>query len=251
MRGVIIENGLELKLEVPGDGFIQGESVACSLTVKNHTSSPMSLAHLSLRLAQGTLKLVKAKDPKAFQEVALATLGSPEEIGAGSTAQFSYTFQLQENCLVTEKNQSLFLIYGSQSDGNTGGQLPLSVTPHTYIVEVFRTLEMVYSFVPKGISWKDGYTIMKFTPPNNRDLMLVEELNLGVVRDGGNLRTRYSFKVKKFDTGGAGVAVKKGKTEFEYTLTPDQYLFGGGFINQESVEASINTALKEVSTGLS
>jgi hypothetical protein len=251
MRGVIIENGLELRLEVPGEGFVQGDSVPCTLTVKNHSSSPTSLANLTLTLAQGTLKLVKAKDSKAFQEVALASLNAPEEIQASSTAQFQYTFQLSENCLVSEKNQSLFLIYGSQPGGNSAGQLPLSVTPHTYIVEVFRTLEMVYSFVPKGITWKEGYTIMKFTPPNNRDLMLVEELNLGVIRDGENLRTRYSFKVKKFDTGGSGVAVKKGKTEFEYSLTPNDYLFGGGFINQESLEASINAALKEVSTGLS
>lgn len=251
MRGVIIENGLELRLEVPGEGFVQGDVVPCTITVKNHSSSPASLSNLSLMLAQGTLKLVKAKDPKAFHEVARATLNAPDEIGVGATAQYQHTFQLSDNCLVSEKNQSLFLIYGSQAGGNSAGQLPLTVTPHNYLVEVFRTLEMVYSFVPKGISWKDEYTIMKFTPPNTRDLMLVEELNLGVVRENGNLRTRYSFKVKKFDTGGAGVAVKKGKTEFEYTLTPDQYLFGGGFINQESLEGSINQALKEVSTGLS
>ena len=61
MRGVFIQKPLEFRLEVPLDAAIQGEKVPCTVTVTNHGSEPISLSQISLTLALGALKKVKAK----------------------------------------------------------------------------------------------------------------------------------------------------------------------------------------------
>ena len=262
MRGVIIENGIELRVEVPGDSFVQGDSVACSLTLKNHSPNPVDLTHLHLNLALGVHKHVKAKDPKGLMPLLGGILTTPEApnysppktLSAGETLTLRTTFELPQNAAVTEKNQSIYLVFGLQDltieGARSSGQLPLTVTPHRYVEEVFRTLEMVFSFVPKALSWRDDFTITKYSPPSKRELTLVEELLLGVKRDGDNLHLRFSFKVRKFETATLGVSVKKGKSEIHVTLTPDEFLFGGGHINQERLDAVIASAIKEVETGI-
>lgn len=259
MRGVLIDSGVELRLEVTGDSFSQGAIVPCSLSLKNHSPAAIALEHLHLNLAHGTHKLVKAKDPKGCVTTIKGALISadgelPRELPPGASLSLSTQFTLPDNALITEKNQSLYLIFGLQNldDGasRSSGQLPLTVTPHRYVEEVFRTLEMVFSFVPKGLSWKEDYTITKFSPPSKRELTLVEELLLGVKREGDNLHLRFAFKVRKFETATLGVAVKKGKTEIDVVLPPDEYLFGGEHINQDRLDAAIGAAIKEVETGI-
>jgi hypothetical protein len=46
------------------------------------------------------------------------------------------------------------------------------------------------------------------------------------------------------------VNVKKGKTEVHQEWPTSEYLFGGGFVQQQYVERMIDAALAEVSSGL-
>jgi hypothetical protein len=250
MRGVFLQTGLEVKLEVTGDDFFQGDRVPCTLSAKNHGDVPRSLADLRLELAVGTLTKVKAKDSDAFEIVSTAELTPGGDLEPGEQRKYEWEFLLGENASVTDKAQSLYFLYGNSPDVSAVGQLPLTVVPHRYLQEVFRTMEMVFQFVAKGITYKDGWVVAKLKPPTSRRFSLVEELNLGCKRDNGALQLRFLFTVKKFDSIGSKVDVKKAKTEVVQRLEQTQYLFGGEFINQEALEASIDTALSEVSSGL-
>ena len=250
MRGVFIQDGLEFRLEVTGDDFFQGNAVPCLVSVKSHSDSSRTLSDLRLYLALGNLKKVRAKAQDSFDLISCAEYPPTVELAAGEQKSFSWNFQLDQNCAISDKNQSPYLLYGNSSDASAVGQLPLTVQIHPYIQAIFGTLETVFQFVLKGNSSKGGWTTTKFKPPTARRFSFVEELNLSCHFDNEALQLKYLFNVKKFNSTEVGVNVTKGKTEVEQRYEASQYLFAGKFVNQEFLEGSINDALAVVSSGL-
>jgi hypothetical protein len=249
MKGVIIESGLEISVTVPSDSYAQGDTVRCTLTVKNRSTNTVTLPPLLLQIAVGIHKKVKGREAGAFEVLASAPLAFPNNLAPSSSVEALWEHTLAQNAVISEKTQSLYLLFGSGSTSPPAGQLPLSITPHRHLEEVIRTMEMVFQFTPKGIAWKDGAVIVKYKPPSSREYTLVEELSLGLSRSEGNLVMRYRFKVKKFESSEIGVQIKKGMADFERILAPQDYLFGGDYFNQDRVEGSVSEALKKVQTG--
>jgi hypothetical protein len=251
MRGILIQHPLEYRLEVHGNTFAQGASVPCSLTVRNHSGSSTTLSKLALELSLGTLKKIKAKEPDAFVVLERNDLGSDAQLAPGAQATIERTITLSSNAPITAKNSSPYLLYGDPSSDGGLGQLLLTVQPHAHVRHIFDTMTTVFNFINKGESHKDGLTIAKLKAPDSRRFSLVEELNLGATfEDSDVLCLRFLFTVKKFDHSGAKVNVKKGKVELTRRLDPREYLFGGGFARQDFLEAEIEAALAEVSSGL-
>lgn len=251
MRGILIQHPLEYRLEVHGDTFAQGASLPCSVTVKNHSDSSATLNKIALELSLGTLKRIKAKEADAFAVLERNDLGSDVQIAPGAQTTFEQTITLSANAPITDKNSSLYLLYGDPSSGAPLGQLLLTIQPHAHVRHIFDTMTTVFNFVNKGESHKDSLTIAKLKAPDARRFSLVEELNLGATfEDGDVLCLRFLFTVKKFAHSGANVSVKKGKVDVTRRLAPREYLFGGGFVRQEFIEAEIEAALSEVSSGL-
>src|SRR5690606_15396036 len=113
MKGLLFHQQLEIRLEVEGEEFHQGDSVSCALTVKNRGNEPQQAGKLFLALARGDMKKVKQKADDAFTVIERAEdeAGS-RTIPPGGEARLSHTFRLEKNCLVTDKNQSLCAVYG-------------------------------------------------------------------------------------------------------------------------------------------
>jgi len=248
MRGITIQSPLEFRLEVSGDTFAQGDQVPCKLIVKNHGAAPALLGSLSLILALGNAKKVKAKDAGAFEQITSGEVERGSEVAPGAEASFSHTFQLDRNVAVSDKAQSPYLLYGNSEEHQQMGQLPVTVTPHPYVRSVFDSMTTVFSFVNKGESSKGGWTTAKLKAPDSRKLASLDELNLSCRFDGEALEVRYLFTVKKFEGVAVMMEVKKGKREILQRWEPGDYLFGGGFIRQEFVERSVEQALEPVST---
>jgi hypothetical protein len=249
MRGVTIQNQLELKLECPIDFATQGDRVPCSLTVKNHGSEPVPLAQLSLELALGNLKKVKAKDADAFESLAEAELDRSLVVAPGAHVTVSWEFALDRNAPISEKNQTPFLLYGNSDTKTSLGQLQLTVKAHPHYRAIFDTCETVFSLINKGESWKDGYTNVKYKAPDLRKFSLVDEIVVGVRFVEDSLEVVYSFKVKKLEATSTNLNFKKGKAEVVQTWGPQEYLFGGGFIRQEFIERMLDEAFSVVATG--
>lgn len=250
MRGLFIQKSLEFRLDVQGDSFEQGQAVACTLKIINRGTESTTLKSPTLRLAVGDVKLVKAKDPGAFTTLATAEIEQAVELASGAEFVAAHTFTLDRNCPITEKAKSPFLLYGDAACDADLGQLPLTVTAHTYLQAIFDTLTTVFSFIPKSQTSKGGWTTIKLRPPESRAMSFVDELNLSMRFTEDSLEVSFLFSVKKFDASQTKVGVRKDKTELKQSWAPQEYLFGGEFIRQEFVEAKLQEALAEVSSGL-
>lgn len=251
MRAILIQHPLEYRLEVQEDFFVQGALVPCSLTVKNHSQTPVPLNQIILDLSLGNLKKFKAKESGAFSLMERINLGNEIDLAPAAQITFQQVFTLSSNAPITEKNVSLYLQYGDPSAEAGLGQLLLTVHPHAHVRHIFDTMTTVFNFINKGESHKDKQTTAKLKAPDSRRFSLVEELNLSAnFEEDRTLVLRFLFTVKKFDHSGAAVNVKKGKVEVTRRLEPELYLFGGDFVRQEFIESEIEVALAEVSSGL-
>jgi hypothetical protein len=250
MRGVFFNHPLEYRLETPSEDLYQGDTIRGSLTVKNHSTEPVDVAQLCVKLSLGDTKKVKAKASDAFEELRTATIEPSLRLNPLESAMRDWTIETDRNCPIVDRGQSPYLLYGDASSAQTLGQLPLSVNPHKYVQAVIDTMETVFNFTSRGASWKGGQLIAKLKTPDSRRLSLVEELNLGFRFEGEDLEVSYLFKVKRFDTSAVTkVDVKKGKVEVVQRWKCSDYTFGEGFVHQEFVERSINEALEAVATG--
>ncbi len=249
MRGISIQKPLEFRIDVPLDSAKQGDDVPCSLSVKNHGAEPVPLNALSLELSLGAHKKVKAKSEDAFEPLMQAEFDRSGAIAPGAESVFTWSFNLDKNAPITDKNQSPFLLYGNSESKVQLGQLLLTVTMHPHYRAIFDTCETVLSLINKGETWKDGYTSVKYKAPDLRKFSLVDEIVIGVRFVDDTLELVYSFKVKKLEATSTNLNFKKGKAEVIQTWTPQEYLFGGGFIRQEYIEKMLDEALSVVATG--
>lgn len=245
MKGVFIHNQLEYRIETKGDVFLQGDQLAGAISVKNHSGNAQSLNGLFLELACADMKKVKERSPDAFTPIASADLGSLGEVAAQKQVTFSFNFSLDKNCVVTEKNQALHLLYGNTTTG-ARGQALLTIEPHPHFRALVRTLESPHQFDLKGFRSADGWVIAKLKPPEVKKFTLVSELNLGARFEGEALLLRYLFNVKKFEAGVSSLGVKKGKKEIEQRLERADYLFPGEIFNHDFLDGKIAEALAEV-----
>ena len=249
MRSVYIQKPLEFRLEVPLEAATQGEAVPCTVKVKNHGSEPSALPQFSLVLGLGVLKKVKAKADDAFEVLSRAELDRSHVVSPGAELVSAWEFQLDRNAPVSDKNQTPFLLYGNSEELSNLGNIPLTVQMHPHLRAVFDTCETVFSLINKGETWKDGYTNVKYKAPDLRKFSLVDEIVIGVRFVDDSLELIYTFKVKKIDATAHSLNFKKGKAEVSQTWTPQDYLFGGGFIRQEFVEKMLDEAFAVVATG--
>ena len=250
MRGLFLSQSIEYRLEVTGDSFSQGDTLHCSLIIKSHADSPTILTDLSLILAHGDLKRVKTKDPSAFDPIAPAEIERGCELPARGQLTFPVTIKLDTNAPISDKNHSLYLLYGNSSDINSLGQLLLTVSPHAHLRAIFDTMTTVFNFTPKGETSKDGYVTAKLKAPDSRRLSLVNELSLSGRFVDESLELIFLFSVKKFDTSLTKINVRRGKVEARKMLAPSDYLFGGDFIRPEYIEQIVESAISEVATGI-
>ena len=250
MRGVYIQKPLEFRLEISIECGVQGSPVPCALTVRNHGSESVLLSEMQLSLALGNLKKVKVKDEDAFQVLTSAPLDRASTVVPGGVATFSWDLVLEKNAPISDKAQTLYLLYGNSASAPLLGQLPLTVTMHPHYRAIFDTCETVFSFINKGESWKNGYTAVKYKAPDLRKFSLVDEISIGVRSvDGEELELAYDFKIKKLDATAHSLNFKKGKAEVIQSWKSSDYLFGGGFIRQEFLERSLEEAFAVVATG--
>lgn len=246
MKGVFFQQPLEIRVEVTGDEFRQGDTLPCTLSVKNHGAAPVSLSGAVLKLALGDLKKVKQKTEDAFEVIATAELTPKEHAAPQATESMSWTFQLDRNCAITDKAHSLFILYGGLGAAAGVGQLLVTVQPHQHIRSFIELMESNFQFIFRDAKSSGGWVDAKFKSPSTREFSMLEELVLGFHFSDDGLRLRYACKVKKFEATSVSLGVRKGKSVIERELKQSQYLLPGGFINPEGIDAEVRDALSGV-----
>jgi hypothetical protein len=199
-----------------------------------------------LALAHGDPKTPVGEkgEPKIL---ATAALELPWVLATGQQRSFPWPVTLDRNGAITEKLQTLLFIFGRTS--GVPSRLPLTVRPHGYLKTVVELLESSFQFVAKGKHFEDGWVETKFKPPAARRFSLVNELLLGFRFDGDQVVLRFKFGVKKLDTSGNSMKVKKGVTEIEKRIA-EREITRFGAVDHARVEGLIEEAVREVATEL-
>ena len=246
MKGVFFKNQLEFRLEVKGDEWHQGVTLACVLSIKNRGASSQELSDLYLHLACGKTKSIREKEADAFEIISSADISSRSVLEADQETGFSWSFALDKNCIISEKSQSLYLVCGKGALADYAGQLAVTVLPHPHIDAVTSLLENTFCFVLKGEKSKKGWVEAKLKPPSGKDFPTLEQLVLSMRFQGDAMRLDYCFHLKTIQADALALSVGKARKEVVQELALTSYLFPGGQVNHEPLEKALADALATV-----
>jgi sporulation-control protein spo0M len=246
VKGVFFKEQLEFRLEVRGDEWYQGDTLSCVLSVRNRGAAKQPLSGLYLHLAQASVKSVRDKAYNAFQVVGSARLDAAADIEPGAEQNFPWTFELDKNCVISEKSQSLYLICGREALSNAAGQLAVTVLPHPHIEAVLSLLESSFAFVLKGQKSKKNWVEAKLKPPSGKEYPTLEHLMLSFRFDAETLLLKYCFHLKTIQASATTLTVGKATREIEQQFHSSNYLFPGGLINNQPLETAIAETLAVV-----
>lgn len=240
MKGVVFHQQLELRAEVAGEEFHQGDEVRSTVSVKNRGADPVTIQRLQCAVSIGDMKKVKAKDPAAFQTLDTTETAEPLTLAAGAQVELNHLMRLSKNCLVTDKSHSLCVVYGL-ADGPQG-HLQLNVLPHSDIEGILQVFETSFQFVTGTIKSKGDRVIAPLKPPMGKLYTTLEKIDLGFSFVEDALLLDYQFKVTKLEAGPSTLAIQKKKQSYSQTLRRDQYA-PTGFIDSKLVEPLLQEAL--------
>lgn len=183
MKGLSIQSGIELRVEVAGESWTQGSAVPVKLVSKN--ASPVSLA-----LAIGIEKKIRSKAPDAFE--ILQSVPS-------ALSPLSHTFELPLNARITDKTGSLHILYGLP--GNTQlSQLRLQINPHPHLTDLISILNTEFRFSLKSSSMSKHQAVeFRLEPPYSKEWASLEEMILTCALSDTSLETQFKFHRKEID----------------------------------------------------
>lgn len=242
MKGTFFAKPLEWNITVTGESWRQGDQVSGEVTLKNHSPETLPLTGMALIFAQGDIRKVHARDPKAFK-LSDSLKDLPAELAAGQTLTLPIHFTLPANCAVTDKRTSFYLGYGK--DGQEAN-LQLKVEPRRIFTDVTKLMETFQRFKPKDYKAVKEGVEFKFLAPASRDWAHVESLLLTLAMNGENMEMSFLFNVKTIDTKSITTALAKETREFKRVLSPRDYSFGKDMPNQDGIMKALDSVLLEV-----
>jgi hypothetical protein len=253
VKATFFQKPLEFNLTIEGESWRQGDAVSGTLLVKNHGAQEIDSSEIRVILAHGAISKVRKKDSGAFHVLTFQPMPAQKVSPAGQ-ASFSWKFETDRNCTVTEKSASLFILYGKGDAPEVPGaldslgQIQLVFHPEWVIEEFLKSLQTQYRFVLKSMKSSKGWLECKMVPPSARHFASVEQLLLSFHYDDDSLKVHYEFDVKKLEALAATTSLSKQKREFEQTFSSTEYLRNGRF-NFDFVEASIRDVMAQISSG--
>jgi hypothetical protein len=247
MKATFFQKPLEFNLVIEGESWRQGDAVSGSLLVKNHGSDELDASEIRVVLAQGAITKVRKKDSGAFTAISAQSMDA-QKVLPGKQASFSWKFETERNCAVTEKSSSLFVLYGKGESLDSLGQIQLVIHPYFVIEEYLKSLQTQFHFVLKSLKSNKGWLDCKMAPPSSRNFASVEQLLLSFHFESDTLMVHYRFDVKKLEALAATTTLSKQTREFEQSINSTQYLRNERF-NYEFIEASIRDVMGQLNPG--
>jgi len=255
MRGTFFQAPIEIKIEIQGEKWKQGETISGTVTFKNRGTAPAKAAEATISLARGTLKKVQKKDPAALDTVethALEAAGLASELAPGAELTKPFTFVLGPNAFVTDSVTSLFVLVGKITAGQTSWPvLQLNVEPSDIIAEFVKTLTIEHHFAFKDYRATKNGVQAKLDPPDGQSYSSLDSLDLNFWFEGPaqheELQVDFGFVVKKLQANVASTTYKKEKQAVTQTYGRQQYLTPSGRVNFDEIRKGIATALTALS----
>lgn len=242
MKGTFFAKPLEWNVDIQGEAWAQGDNVTGQVTLKNHSADQLSLQNVAVIFAQGDIRKVHSRDPKAFKVIDKLAL-QRESLAANETVTIPFSFTLPANCAVTDKRTSFYFGYGVAGQE---ANLQLKVGPRKIFDEVIKLMETFQRFKLKDFKAVKEGVEFKLLPPSSRDWAHVETLLLTLSMDGDKLNLDFVFNVKTIDTKSITTALAKDTRAFQKQLAPREYSFGKDMPNQDGIMKALDSVLLEV-----
>lgn len=248
MKGTVVLKPLEYTLEAQGEKWHQGDKIKGSLKIRNHSQEKVEVNSLLVSLSMGTYKKVKAKDPKAWTLLDKKTITENLSIAPSGESEFPFEFQLAEDCLITDKNGSLYLAFHEVDAGVPMTYIELKVEQKLVIKQILEILENFLRFKVKEIKNEKNKVDIKLIAPTSREMSNIDSLILNISEVEKTLHIHYTFNIKSLDLASPTMQVEKKVKKAEQVFTSKQYLFYGDSINQEFIVESFKSVLDTVKT---
>lgn len=200
MKGVSFQNGVEFKIQIEGESWQPGDLIKGQIESK-------PLAEGSLYFVEGIDKKIKTKSADAFiilKEQNAKTL--PQE----------WEYSIPMDARISDKNGSLYLLYGRGDALEKLGLLKLNIIPHLLIRDLIALICGNFRFAQKNLSaGKKGLAEIKLDPPGVKEWAMLEQLVLFAKISDSHLECNFQFHRKEVDATKGGLATKTVKREIK------------------------------------
>lgn len=192
MRGLTVQGGVEVRIEVTGESWHQGSLVHATVNSKNG-------APVRLSLVVGIEKKIKSRAPDAFVRIEQKT---------SATLPLQHTFALPPDARITDKSGSLYLLYGLEQSDHPA-PLRLQVEPHPHLTDLARIIVTEFRFSLKMTSAGKGNSVdFKLEPPKAKEWASLESLVLNCRISSGTLDAHFTFQRKEIDVSSSTLRTK-------------------------------------------
>lgn len=239
MKGQFFQKPYAFKLEVQGESWQQGQTLQGTLSTQSTSSDPIPPVFVAL--AHGQIKKAATIDSFTVLEKKCA---SPNSTGTFSLA---WEFPLDINCPITDKNSSLYLIYGQDPSNKTTqqpGLLQIPIHPCQLIQDYLKILQIDLRFVLKTLKSNKGTVEAKLSPPTSKNFASLEYLTLRFQHQAATLQLSYQFNLQAVDASSGSVSLTKAKKELSQIHTAHDFKTESGRFHFERVQALMEEALK-------
>ena len=243
MRSAFFQKPFEYQILTVEEEWNQGDTLAGTLKVRNSGPEPTLLKGIKLILAYGIRKEVKTGNPEAWTVLDEKLLLQEQKLESQAEENTGWSFRLPSDCPVTEKNASLFLLFGGEDALREGGRIDLRISLHPILQSFLQTFTTQFKFLEKYRKGKGEWTEIKLIPPDSKEFPNLDHLLcLLRIRDEV-LEACFRFKMKSFGRDAEKVKVVSKKREHEMQMNPSEYLQPGGFPNRSQFRDKILEAL--------
>ena len=244
MKALFFANPVEFRLETGAETLVQGDTIAGSFTAVNRGNGALNDQHLSVGLAYAVFKEIKDTPAGAFEIIDTANLAASASLNPDNEFTAPWRFDLADECPVTTKAGSLFLLYGGRFDAPGGfGMLDLRVNLSPVLATLIATIENHFSFKAGSPKTIGGFTEIPFTPPAS--YARLERFNVLMRISGDGMALKYKAKVKVFVRGSAK-GVKLTSVDLERAYPLHKVLIGGKHPNRAFFKSEVQSVLTEI-----
>jgi hypothetical protein len=237
MKGTSFQNGIEFKITINGETWLQGEEISGHLeaTAKNPGAT---LTRARVILAETTHRKLKSKSVEGFHILAEAE---------ANTSPLNYSFKLPVQARITDNAGSLFMLYGCQDDLHTLGILKLNIVPHHYLRDLIELMRTEFRFALKTLTaGKNGWVVAKLEPSGSKDWAQLDNLELSLQISDDTIEAKFQFNRNAVDALKAGLQTKIEKREVYRSWDTPEFVHGfNDRLNKDAAQIGIENAISE------
>lgn len=246
MKGTFFEQPLEYSVETTGESWLQGQKIKGSFIVRNHGGDEKNLSQMGVTLALTDSKKFKAKNEKAFSLKETVVFPKDTKLSASGEQLLEWEFSLKDDCPITEKSSSLYLLCGDTTTPFSGGHLELKIEPIEMITRYIEIFENFFRFKTKSLKNKKGFIDVQYACPGGKELGQIAKLNQQIRIVENKLEINWLFGLNKLGYKDGNVVENKEEKLIEQVLEAKQYKIFGDSPNQDGILQSINEILDQV-----